>query len=307
MPDPEVRQVFYPETVNELIKTWNMVEDCSLFRSPAIFLKRPTSAFLTAAQNIIVLTGIEEMTRISRTERFIDIGSMVTLSQIMNMQKIAPKSLCSTIAILVPLTNQSLFTLGGVICDRTQNKFPAIMIGLGASYELRSIDKREKSASYWISAERFTAELQSGSLSDQNILVRVRIPLEIWDINECLILPASLPEERSEGLAVFLARAPKNVITDVRIVFSGGNFRSPGKMGSQMNEDNNFSNGNTVMVHDQLSEALLTGKQLPLHQRDVSAVVDQLHKTLKELRYPSAFTKARFIAFIEKTITNLAE
>jgi hypothetical protein len=99
------------------------------------------------------------------------------------------------------------------------------------------------------------------------------------------------------GSAVLLARFQKNILTDIRVVYAG-----------------------QQVIRDKSSEAFLTGKQLPLDQKDVThflglwdTYLQALEPTPTDGSAPmvtgdlSALTRVKILNFIESGIRDLAD
>jgi CO/xanthine dehydrogenase FAD-binding subunit len=242
---------------------------------------------------IISLCGPDELQRFSRTERYLEIGAMVRLNEIINMGKIVPAAFTRALSEIAGPQLRNLATIGGHICyPAKQLDAAAPLIALDARYELRT-----SSSARWISASRFSLVPGLPPVNAQELLTRIRIPLEVWNYSSYKKFTDPHTGDDTAGSMVFLARFQKNILTDIRLVYAG-----------------------RLVIRDKNSESFLTGKELPLDQRDVAHFIG-LWKTCLSAIEPSrnpgderaatenlnALMRAKMLNFIESCIRDLAD
>jgi hypothetical protein len=323
--DAAYSQVFCPASIAELFAVWKRCPDARLFAGGTTFLVEENGRALYPPPNIISLGKIEELKKISRTERYLEIGAMVHSAQVLDLRKIVPGILSKTLEANSTPQLRNIETLGGAICDPKQNHIAASMVALDARYEIRDAAQ----TSTWVSAIRFAASRLPARcqtpvsdttvsppvapqvsqkppvpplVSDtafpvprHSLLVRVRLPLEQWDYSLNRKFDAALPDDPSECYCVFLARIQKNILSDIRMVFA-------------IRQDS----GETIILRDKNSELTLSGKKLPLDKKVVTQYTGLWSDAGKTASGESAlkatpFMRARILSFIEDAILQLCD
>jgi CO/xanthine dehydrogenase FAD-binding subunit len=155
----------------------------------------------------------------------------------------------------------------------------APMVALDARYELRTA-----SSLRWISASRFSSLPGPLALNPQELLTRIRIPLEQWNYAVYRKLRDPQADDRLEGGGVFIARIQKNILTDLRVVFAG-----------------------EAILRDKYSETSLLGKHLPLDRRDALQFVDLWKTYLSAIETIEPLLRAKLLNFIETAILGLTD
>jgi CO/xanthine dehydrogenase FAD-binding subunit len=282
-------QVIFPVNLAELFSAWNRFPDAVPFAGGTSFLRRAAQELPELPKNILSLERIDELRRVTRTERYLEIGAMVKLNDIIALGKIVPAALSKTLLGIAGPQLRNLATIGGNICGAGKNgggiDAAAPMAALDARYELRSAAQ-----SRWISAMRFSAfeygEEETAAprplLAPQELLTRIRIPLEQWDSTVYRKFHARDLENDCEGVFVFILKNEKNILTDIRIVFAG-----------------------SCILRDRNSEIFLEGKKLPLETKDVFHHRELWENYLASLEKPGPFLKAKLLNSIEVCIAGL--
>lgn len=273
------KQVFFPQTLPELFAIWKRFPEAVPYAGGTDLGKEQDRKYtLELPAAILSLDFLEELHHFTRTERYIELGSMVKLNDILTMGKIVPHAFTQAVARVASPELRNLATLGGTICHPVKGPdAAAALIALDARYELRSAQ-----ASRWISASRFAA----GPLTHnpQELLIRIRVPLEQWDYTRYKRFEDQTLAYASGGSMVVLVRSQKNILTDLRAVFAGES-----------------------VLRDKNSETVLAGKRLPLDRRDAAHFIDLWKTFLAAAEGLDPFLKARIVHFIEASIRELTD
>jgi CO/xanthine dehydrogenase FAD-binding subunit len=275
---PQLTQVFFPSSFQELFTAWTRFPNAVPFAGGTELIRHQGVKVLTLPQNILSLDKIDELQRITRTERYLEIGAMVKISDIIKLGKIVPEALSRCLEGIGGPQLRGLATIGGNLCTvdpRLDASAP--MIALDAVYELRNA-----SSARWISASRFSLLPGPLALNPQELLTRIRVPLDQW--NYTAYRKFGSRDSGNSGALVFVIKNPKNVLTDIRIVFAGEGI-----------------------LRDKNNETLLIGKQLPLNRRDAAVFVEHWKTYLSALESPSLIVRSEILNFIESLIFNLAD
>jgi CO/xanthine dehydrogenase FAD-binding subunit len=285
-----VNQVFFPSTFQELFSAWGRFPEAVPFAGGAELIRGQGKRAPILPKTILSLEKLEELGRITRTERYLEIGAMVRLNEIIRLGKIVPEVLTRCLTGIGGPQIRNIATIGGNICNPSRRfDTAAPMIALDAHYELRSAQ-----AARWVSASRFSALAGSSTLAPRELLTRIRIPLEQWTYSLCRKFNI-LGQDEPGDVIVFILRNQKNILEDIRVVFSGN-----------------------AVFREKTSEALLIGKKLPLDRKDARAFIERWKTYLEAAEFSGEggggqrydcpdFTKAQIAGFIETAIMALAD
>ncbi|MCR5612086.1 FAD binding domain-containing protein [Treponema sp.] len=164
------------------------------------------------SEKSLSIRNIPELAVIDKHERYIDFGPAVTLNKILHMGiNFLPKVLYEAILTMGNHAVRNMATLGGNLMAKDYRlTLPAPLIALDASLKFRGQKNFEI-----IPLEKFS-EMPEGS-----VLVNIRIPTEDWNVEVFRRLgPTSCLSDLSASFC-FLASTEKNVITSLRLCFTG--------------------------------------------------------------------------------------
>jgi CO/xanthine dehydrogenase FAD-binding subunit len=289
--DAVPNQVFSPSTFQELFAAWSRFPDAIPYAGGTDIIRSQGKRIPDLPKNILSLERIEELRRIARTERYLELGAAVRLSEIINLGKIVPGILTRTLEGIADPQLRNLASIGGNLCHQTRRlDASAPMIALDAHYEMRTAQTAR-----WISASRFAALSGPPVLEPQELLTRIRVPLEQWNYSLYRKFKARGANE-SGSVIVFILKNQKNILTDLRVVYSGN-----------------------IILQDRNSETLLIGKRLPLGRKEALTFIEnwkqylQAMETMAEsadggLSLPQiGLLKVQIINFIENAIMEIAD
>ncbi len=273
--DAVFNQVFTPSSLSDLFVAWARFPDAIPYAGGTTLLLGQGQRLLRLPKNLISLSRIDELRKVSRTERFLDIGSMVSLGSVLGLGKAVPSALSSAILTIGNPQIRNMATLGGNLCysKRCMGCF-AVLSALDAVTELRTA-----SGSRWVNINRLAPALGSPPLQNQELMIRVRIPLEMWSIS----LQARLESPRRAAASssfCYLARCSKNIAEDIRLVFAGER-----------------------LLRDRDLENSLVGKTLPLNRRERLFFLDRCRDKLFVDEYPPPELGKQLLEYIEQALT----
>jgi CO/xanthine dehydrogenase FAD-binding subunit len=278
--DVPPNQVFSPGNFQELFSAWSRFPDAVPFAGGTDLIRSQGTRVLTLPRNILSLDRLEELHRITRTERYLEIGAAVKINDIIYLGKIVPEILTRCLAGIAGPQLRNIATIGGNLCCASRRRDAAApMMALDAHYELRNA-----SSSRWISASRFASLPGPLAINPQELLTRIRIPLEQWNYSLYKKFTALSEDGEAGGLIVFIIRIQKNILTDLRIVYAGDR-----------------------VLRDKNTETLLIGKQLPLDRKDALNFTEHWKTYLSALDAPEDLIRAKLLNFIESGIMGLTD
>jgi len=268
---------FFPSSYSELFIAWNRYPRAVPYAGGTALIREQGRRILDLPSIILSLEKLEEMRRISRSERYMEIGAMAKLSRIIALGKIVPAVLRHCLESIAGPQLRNMATIGGNLCfSGGCLDTSAALMALDAQYELRSAQ-----SSRWIAASRFITAPGQTALKPQELLTRIRVPLDDWDYS----LYKKFEGQAGQSKAiVFLARTQKNVLSDIRIVC---------KIGAPW--------------RNKESESLLAGKHLPLSRRIAADFIESWKTFLGGIDNVDELSRQELLNFIEMSIFNLSE
>jgi len=273
-----LNQVIIPTSFQELFAAWNRFPDAVLYAGGTNLIGKQEKNILNLPPVFLSLDKIEELQIITRTEQYLEIGSMVKLNRLIMLGKIVPEVLCSCLKNIAGFQLRNIATVGGNICSVSRLlDLPAPLTALDAQYEFRNASNTTR----WVSAARFHSE-EHTTLEKQELLTRIRLPLHQWDYT---IYKKFYCEDyfNSETL-VFLAKTQKNILSDIRVIYK-----------------------ENAIYRNKDGEDILNGKYLPLSRKTANDFIASWLEYLAEKPEISEFSKNSLLNSIEEYIFNLAE
>jgi CO/xanthine dehydrogenase FAD-binding subunit len=269
-------QVFFPGSLGELFNAWTRFPDAVPFAGGTEIIRSQSGPVLSLPKNILALSEIAELSRMSRTERYLEIGAMVKLRDVIRLGKIVPEALTRSLEGIAGPQLRGLATIGGNICASGRLlDCTAPLIALDAVYELRNAQNAR-----WISAARFS---QGPAPEKQELLTRVRIPLDQWDFVSYRKF-GNRDSGAAGGVLIFIMKNRKNILTSLRVVFAG-----------------------ECILRDQDGETALTGKRLPLGRREARDFSARWQEILSAAEKPGPLIRSEISGYLESLIYNLAD
>ncbi len=250
MPAPDSSlQVHFPDTLNDLMHLRREMPDALIYAGGTYILKSLHGPLLTLPEKIISLQEVEELDRISRTEKHLEVGAMVTVKKLLMIGRhVVPSALFDALLQVAPAGIKNLATLGGNICVAERNMTTAPVLQLmDAALELR-----HHGSSRWVQASRFRLPDGRLDLRDGDVLTRVRVPLDNWNVQFFRRFGTEYSPETNPLSFCGLARIDKSIVEDVRIAFCSA---EPG------------------LIRDREIEADIAGRKLPISERDTATLL----------------------------------
>ncbi|MDR0301575.1 MAG: FAD binding domain-containing protein [Treponema sp.] len=276
--DVLLNRIFFPVSFNELFSVWNQNPSALPYAGGTVLLWKQSNTIIDLPPVIICLDNMQELQKITRTEHYLEIGSMVKLNKIITLGKIVPEILCDCLENIGGVQLRNVATIGGNICCTTQLlDISAPLVALDAQYEFRNAQ-----SSRWVSALRYHSEEEHNALEKKEILTRIRLPLHQWDYS-------MYKKFYSEGIysnktVTFLAKVQKDILSDIKIVCKGD-----------------------TIVRNKNAEGILIGSHLPLHRKTAADFVENWKEFLSHNDEIDEFSKYEIINCIEINVYNLSE
>jgi len=276
MADPP-NQIFFPLNYPELFASWARFPEASPFAGGTGLLREQGRKIFALPSIILSLDRLEELQRVSRTERYLEIGAMAKLSQIIDLGNLVPKALRRCLESIGGQQLRNMATIGGNICypGRCLDS-AAVITALDGQYELRSAQSAR-----WVSAARFFSPGGKNTLGKQELLTRIRVPLENWDYTSYKKFADHANQSRT---AVFLVKTQKTMLTDIKVIYKSA-----------------------LIWRDKNIETRLIGKELPLNRRIAADFVEHWDTFLSGIESIEALSRKEMVNYIAMNVYNLSE
>ena len=270
--------VYFPETLGELLQIHRREPDALVYAGGTFILSQRASRFVELPHTVISLQDVEELRRVSRTERYVELGAMVPIRQILRLgDSNIPKALYDALRHIGPPAVTGLATLGGNIAvpGRIMTGAPVLTL-LDARVELR-----RQGGARWLPVGRLHRADGSLDLQPFEIITRIRVPLYPWTMQLFRRFGSELAPDSNPLAFCGLARANNRILEELRIIGSAGHLR---------------------MLRNKSMEAELVGRRLPLSDRDVKQAVEAYGEPDDEL---TPIQRDRFRRLVQWFMVNL--
>jgi xanthine dehydrogenase FAD-binding subunit len=271
-------EVHRPKTLHELLVAESELPDALVFAGGTHIMVQAEESVPISQEHIVYLGDVEELKKIKRAERYLEIGAAVTLSRIISIgTHVIPEGLYHALLCTGNPSIRNCATLGGNICIASPySNILTVLLAMDTLIELRTLLK-----SMWLPISHFISKQGKDLLDKGYILTRIRIPFGNW--NHQVFRKISRKKSQKFPSLSFcgLAKLNKGILTDVRFTF--------GALGSPIFRNRGF-------------EAGFMGRKLPLHDRVRDLLASELTLILKPLtdRYSTAiYRRATSIRLIK--------
>jgi CO/xanthine dehydrogenase FAD-binding subunit len=276
--DVLLNRIFIPYSFNELFSAWNQKPSAGLYAGGTVLLWKQRKTIIDLPPVIICLDKLQELQNITRTEHYLEIGSMVKLNKIIRMGKTVPQVLCDCLENIGGVQLRNIATIGGNICSTGGLlDISAPLVALDAQYEFRGAQNTR-----WVSASRFHSEEDRGAPERKEILTRIRLPLHQWDYS--MYKKFFSEDMYNHKTITFLAKAQKNILSDIKVICKGD-----------------------TIIRNKSAEGILIGSHLPLHRKTAADFVENWKEFLSGNGELDEFIKYEIINCIEINVYNLTE
>lgn len=170
--------IYLPKTLSEIITEKGKNPDAILFAGGTFLMTRPLE------NDIISILGVPELQKVTHTDRFLEIGSAVTIEQLLNTGSyLLSKSTFNAIESIGTTVIRSRATIGGALCTRGMRfSLSCILATIGAQVEIRTIQRRGfkgrriKSIQNWYNVRKLYTPSGDFIFSNNVVMTKVRIP-----------------------------------------------------------------------------------------------------------------------------------
>ncbi len=268
--------VFSPKSINELLSIKHQHPKTILWAGGTAIMRQQQLKLSIFEKDIIQISGIEELHKIRRTERYLEIGAAVRIKRILNVgQHILPFALSEALRSIGPPPIRNRATLGGNLCCRSRrlNAFSVLLL-MDTLIEIRKSGKTR-----WTTLDRLFSEQNSDGLQNNEIVTRIRIPLHTWDLQYFTTIGDPFFDPLATISFCVLIETSKGILSGIR--FAAGNI------GKRILRSIDF-------------ESYLSGKKLHLRSKEIETAVGYFTSALSTAEGEiTVFQKERTIRFIQ--------
>jgi CO/xanthine dehydrogenase FAD-binding subunit len=271
-------QVYRPKTLHELLVVRSEFPEALLFAGGTHIMVLAEESVSVSKEHIIYLGDVEELKKIKRTERYLEIGATILLSRMLSIgPHVIPEGLYNALICTGNPSIRNCATFGGNICVASSySSILTVLLAMDALVELRTLLN-----SMWLPISHFISKKGKDLLDKSYILTRIRIPFGNWNYQIFRKISRKKSQKYPSLTFCGLAKLNKGILTDIRFTF--------GALGSPIFSNRGF-------------EAGFMGRKLPLKDRVRDLLASEITLILKPLndRYSTAlYRRATAIRLIK--------
>lgn len=252
--------VYYPDNLGEFLQLRRRKPDALVYAGGTFILKGTETRLVPLPQEVISLQWVEELKRVSRTDRYVELGAGCSLARIVEVgRNVLPGSFVQAFSTVAPMGVISLATIGGNLSveDHVLSSYPLVLAADSR------IELRRHGHARWIPIGRLRDERGQLTLESGEIVSRIRVPLESWNVQVFASFGRPYIWESEPVVFAGLAKTDTGVVDDFRMVFSAHD---------------------RILFRNRELEAELVGRRAPLPAREAQGFMRRLEGLLAETR-----------------------
>ncbi len=176
--------VHMPKTMGDLISASTRFPN-AIFWGGGSFIMSSKDYYPTSdSPDIIYLGEVAELKRINRTDRYLEIGAMVTYDQLLSVGKqVIPSLLKKTLEQVSTKIVRKQITVGGSLCTRTLRfSLSGTLAALKGEVEVKTC-KGPKTETRWMEVSRLYDRKGALLLKNNELVTRIRVAFEREDFS----------------------------------------------------------------------------------------------------------------------------
>lgn len=275
-----VDEVSAPQTIAEAVAVLKRQPDALPWAGGTLILTSFGVGRGDVPVSVLDLGRIPELTAVSRSDRYLELGACVRLSTIQALPKsLSLQPLRDAIGLVGTATVRNLATIGGNIASRDSfmTCFPSLEC-MDATVELR-----DAAGSRWNGIHALVDGFGRPAFPAGTLLTRIRIPTTPWDAFALHRLGEPTKGDAFASTFAAAARFEKETISELRLIASGKS-----------------------LARDRALELSLIGKRLPLSVKDV----EEAQSAARDRAIEAGFTArlaGLFGAYVMSFLANVQE
>ncbi|TFG60865.1 MAG: hypothetical protein E4H36_11355 [Spirochaetales bacterium] len=250
---------YSPDSLASLLLLTKRHPRAVLYAGGTLLLQSGAGGQEPLPQDLIYIGGLEELKRINRTDRYLDISSAVSISSILETGRhVLPSAFRECLEGIATPQVRNLATLGGNVCAGTQrmDAFPVL-----ALMEVR-IEIRRAGSSRWLPLNRCLDGEGNFILNPGEAVTRLRIPYDDWNVQ--MYKKSAVFRAFEEDRIIFcgLSKRQKNTLNEIRFI---------------------YCLGRQTLLRIRDVELELTGKSLPLSDRTIDQILEEAKNYCRDI------------------------
>jgi len=276
-----------PKTLNDLISASSRFPNAIFWAGGTFIMSRNDYYPTRESKDIISLREVPELRRINRTDRYLEMGCMVTFEQMLTVGKqVLPGLLQMTLEQTATMIIRKQMTFGGAICTRgVRLALSGTLATLQAEIEVKT-SLGPKTETQWIEIERLYNKQGVLQLKKNDLVTRIRVGFERETFSSFIVAGNPMINPEEVVMLSFACSYNQSVITRFRmcITFPTTLFLIPHEI--------------DLMMHGTMLP--LTSQQIG---RVVQSIMEEIHTVSSEGILPIQIERAK--RFVESTLHEL--
>ncbi len=268
--------IYTPRTIGEFATVIRRHPQAILWAGGTYLMSQPDYYPGEAKDGIIDLSHMEELKRITRNDRYVEIGAMVTARQLLSTGRLLlPPILQQTLQSLGTQVVRRQITIGGALCiSDTRLSLSTTLAVLSASAEVKLYNDGKVTTRWIPVAKLYDKEGKLNLGSKSALLTRIRIGLEFGDFQRFVLFGDPIRKSSECGIVALHAKREQNSLSKVQfcVTFPRKAFH--------ISKD---------------IESKLSGSALPIHPEKVNSLsyelvaeLTKMHNTISDLQLERA-------------------
>jgi CO/xanthine dehydrogenase FAD-binding subunit len=221
--------------------------------------------------SILDLGGIQELLTINKSDRYLELGALVPLADILALPaSLSLEPLRQAMRLVGTAAVRNLATLGGNLAS--QAAFMTCFAALACMDA--AVELRDAQGARWTGIHSLIGEDSRPLFPPATILTRIRIPAAPWDTAIIRRLGEQTPGEAHPASFAATARFEKGTISEIRLVAAGPR-----------------------LVRDRALELSLVGQRLPLGTKETDSATNETCKKALESGF-DAYRSRKYGAYV---------
>ncbi|MDX9799881.1 MAG: FAD binding domain-containing protein [Spirochaetia bacterium] len=249
--------IYEPKNLNSLLNIIKRHPYSIIFSGGLETVLSSSTRIPLLPDNIVYIGKIDELQKMKRSERYLEIGSCTRISHIIDKGKnIIPIILLEALKIITPPNFKNILTIGGLLCSKIErNSIFAVLCILDAALEIK-----RAGSSRWI----YTSQLFNGDKIDiapDEILTKIRVFLGDYDINIHRKIDNDFSDNGNLITFSAIAKITKENISFLKFI---------------------YSTSDQFIIRNKEIETELTGQNLPITEKSHSVLLSHFSDELSK-------------------------
>ena len=271
--------VYQPSTLTEVQSLLKNNQHIKVMAGGTELLRNQLELSFKLPRYVLSLCNVKELYDITKTERYIDFGAMVSLGRMIDLgEKNIGSLLYSSLKTIASRNVRFLSTIGGNLeVTGTLKTLMPVMMTLDTRVEVKTAQE-----TVWVPYLKYVGEEYRAVREAPHVITRVRMYTDAWNYSFFERLGKKGIIDDETAYFSFLVKCQKNLITDVRLCFSV----------------------QSVFRSKELENTIL-GEMLPFSVKDVNTILQNTKKYFTDEKFTHKLHKLIFFNLVKKCLLDL--